>query len=122
MASILVIDDDRQFRRYLVQVLTREGHEVREAQDGFAGIESAKAHRPDLVIADILMPERDGLEVIRDVKRDSPDSKIIAISGGGSQVHVDFLPAAKKLGATAILYKPIEPEALLKCIEESLGA
>jgi CheY-like chemotaxis protein len=122
MASILVIDDDRQFRKYLVQVLTREGHEVREAQDGFAGIESAKAHRPDLVIADILMPERDGLEVIREVKRDSPDSKIIAISGGGSQVHVDFLPAAKKLGATAILYKPIEPEALLKCIEESLGA
>ena len=121
MASILVIDDDRQFREYLVQVLVREGHQVVEAKDGLAGTGVAKAEKPDLVIVDILMPEMDGLEVIREVKRDSPQSKIIAVSGGGHQLHVDFLPAAKKLGASAVLYKPIEPEDLLKCVGEALG-
>jgi len=122
MASILVIDDDQPFRKYVTQILEREGHQVTEAEDGLAGSGAAKTQQPDLVIVDILMPEKDGLEVIRDVKRDCLHSKVIAVSGGGSQVHVDFLPAAKKLGAQAVLYKPIEPEALLQCVEEALSS
>lgn len=121
MARVLVIDDDPAAREVLHKLLSRAGFAVDLAADGVEGSVLYREAPADLVITDILMPEKEGLELIRELKRDYPHSKIIALSGGGSTVNFDFLPLAEKLGADAVLYKPIEREALLSCVQEVLG-
>ena len=83
MSKILVLEDDAKLSEVLRETLEAAGHEVTEAPDGDVGLKQFKLAPADLVIADIFMPEKDGLEVIRELKSDFPDVKIIAISGGG---------------------------------------
>jgi len=83
MARILVIDDDIQILEMLGQTLEREGYEVVDALDGKEGMRLYREAPTDLVITDIVMPEKEGVETIMELKRDFPDVKIIAMSGGG---------------------------------------
>ncbi len=121
MANILVIDDDEQVRSVIKQILEVAGYAVSVAQDGTAGFVIHQQNPADLVITDIIMPEEGGLATIMKFKRDYPKTKIIAISGGGKIVKVDFLSMAKNLGAFCALQKPIGREELLKAVGEALA-
>jgi CheY-like chemotaxis protein len=120
MANILIIDDDDQFRTMLRQLLERNGYETKEASGGKEGITLYRESPADLVITDLIMPGKDGIETIQEFKKDFPDIKIIAISGGGRLGPQDYLHIAKMLGAQKTLTKPIELPELLKAIEELL--
>lgn len=121
MEKILVIDDDEVVRMVIVRVLERHGYRVVSAEDGRRGLAVFHAEKPDLVITDMIMPEREGIETIREICRERPDAKIIAISGGGRIGSADFLAMAMKLGATDVLAKPFEPAQLLGCVARCLG-
>lgn len=119
---ILVIEDDEQTRGMLVQMMTRVGYAVVEACNGRSGVEVVRGGSVDLVITDILMPEQDGLETIRDLRAQFPGLPIIAISGGGHDGVLDFLPVARQLGAKRTFRKPTDRAALLDAIREELCA
>lgn len=119
-ARILVVDDEAAFRGALRQMLEREDYEVIEAENGAHGLRLFRDSPTDLIIMDLLMPEREGLETIMDIKRDYPDARIIAISGGGRTGSLNFLPAAEKLGACATLAKPFERQHMLDVVARAL--
>lgn len=121
-ALILVIDDESAVRRSLRRMLERAGHTVLEASDGRAGLTLFQQHRPELSIVDIIMPEMDGIEVIIEMRRDRPQAKIIAISGGGQTQGLHFLDMAKKLGAVEALAKPFRVKQLLEAVDRALQA
>jgi DNA-binding response OmpR family regulator len=118
----LVVDDDDSVRVLLRQTLTRAGHEVSEARDGNEALRVFRATPAHLVITDILMPEKDGIETIREFRRNNPLVKIIAISGGGRIDPKMCLLMAKMVGADRVLPKPFEPQLLLAMVQELLGA
>jgi DNA-binding response OmpR family regulator len=122
VARILIIDDEDQPRRMLQQVLIRAGYEVVEARDGNQGLQLFRVSQTDLIITDILMPEKEGLETIIDLRREFPAVKIIAISGGGRTGHLNFLEVAKRLGAQRTLQKPFELQEMLAAVRELLQA
>src|ERR1700752_4536167 len=103
MRRILVMDDDAILRGALRVVLEAANYEVRDAADGEAGLRLHRQHGADLGLVDILMPERDGLEVIRALRATIPQPKIVAMSGGGQIGNVDMLTAAATLGAARTL-------------------
>ena len=113
MASILVIEDDPLIRQSLVKVLRREGHEVRDAAHGVAGVKSFRAQPAELVITDLVMPEQEGLATIMELRQIDPGLRIIAISGGMANDPKLYLQLAEKLGANRVLGKPfLAPELL----------
>lgn len=120
MARILIIDDEDQSRNMLCQALTRAGYEVLTASDGNEGIELFRTVRADLIITDILMPDKEGLETIMDLRRDFPDVKIIAMSGGGLTGNLNFLDIAERLGAQRTLEKPFHLQEVLQLVQELL--
>jgi YesN/AraC family two-component response regulator len=120
MARILIIEDDTRVRETYCLILEQAGYEVVTATDGKEGMRVFREKSPDLVITDIIMPEKEGLEVIRELKRDFPEVKIIAISGGGYAQPEDYLKTAKLFGAMCTLTKPIEQEELLEAVQECL--
>ena len=120
MAVVLVIDDDKQIRLLIRRILENEGHTVHEAADGKNGILLLQQNSIDLVITDIIMPEKEGLETIIDIRHDFPKMKILAISGGGKTGLPDFLPAAKKFGAHKTLPKPFGKQELLEAVNDLL--
>ncbi len=121
MKRILVIDDDAQFRPMLGQMLERAGYEVVEAGDGEEGIKLYREAPTDLIITDIIMPEKEGVETIIELKRDFPDVKIIAISGGSRGIDAkSCLSYVKNLGVSHVFAKPFEREELLDAIREQL--
>ncbi len=122
MARIVLIDDDEDVRRTLVRMLETAGHEVHEAADGSSGLELCLEVDPQLVITDILMPEKEGIETIMTLKRDRPALKIIAISGGGRSGGMDFLDMARSLGADEVLQKPFRRAELLDLMTRVLAA
>lgn len=113
MASILIIDDDDQVRHLVREAFEDAGHSVTEARDGLEGIEQYRRSVADLVILDILMPEKEGLETILDLCREFPTAKIVAISGGSERAHMNLLELAKRMGARYAINKPFEIHALL---------
>jgi len=119
MARVLVADDEAGVRGYLRTVLERGGYQVIEAADGKQALEEARAGRADLVITDLVMPEQEGIETIQALRRDIASIGIIAISGafGG-----EFLAVARKLGADAVLSKPVSGEVLLAKVAEVLDS
>ena len=122
MATILVIDDDLAMRRLLARTLAAKNYVVIEAADGKQGVAMAAAHKPALVVTDILMPEKEGIETMREIREQTPRAKIVAISGGGLSHNMLFLDVAKALGADATLAKPFRPAELMKTIEDLLLA
>ena len=82
MGLILIIDDDSSVRGTMKKILEREGHEVREAEDGVVGLKLSREATPDVVVTDLLMPEKDGIETIMELRAEFPDIGILAVSGG----------------------------------------
>ncbi len=121
MAKIVVIDDDPWICALLKHVLEGSGHVVTEAHDGAAGTELLRRNRADLVITDIRMPGQDGWETILALRRDFPDVKIIAMSGGLDNETGFNLKLGERLGAERIFTKPVESKKLLTAISQLLG-
>ena len=120
MALILIIDDDDLFRAMLRQMLEREGYEVVDAPDGKEGIRLYRMKPTDLIITDIIMPEREGLETIVELRRDFPEVTIIAMSGGGRVGPENYLKIAKGMGAQFTFEKPFQRAELLEAVQELL--
>jgi CheY-like chemotaxis protein len=116
VARILVVDDEEAIRLVLREALEHAGYEVVEAEDGVAGIEQYHLWRVDLVILDILMPRKDGLETIKELRQVDPAVKIIAISGGVRGSNVDNLALAQALGARRTLAKPFRLHEMLEIV------
>ena len=121
MRRILIIDDDTLFRQMLRQMLERAGYEVVEAEDGKKGTELFREAPTDLIITDIIMPEKEGIETIIELKREFAEVKIIALSGGGRLKAKECLNGAKGLGASHIFTKPFDRKELLEAIQELFG-
>ena len=121
MAKILVIDDSEDIRVLLHEALQTAGHSVVVAADGEEGLRSYREHRPDLVITDIVMPNKEGLETIMELRREFPSVKIVAMSGGTRGMVISFLPAAKKLGANYTLPKPFSLVEMLAVVDDAMG-
>ncbi|PPR19943.1 MAG: Transcriptional regulatory protein SrrA [Alphaproteobacteria bacterium MarineAlpha10_Bin1] len=119
--KILVIDDDDLVRATIVAVLERADVEVSEAADGDVGMRLFEEGAHDVVITDILMPNREGIETIRDLRRSKEDVKIIAISGGGNIDKMQLLDLAQKFGADRVLPKPFTPQQVLTTLDEVLA-
>ena len=119
---ILIIDDDDLVRATLSRILIAESYVVIEAMDGNEGIKKYQDGEIDLVITDILMPEKEGIETIKELRNSGGKAKIIAISGGDRSGSKMYLRMAEKLGADGILAKPIRRQELLAKIEEVLKA
>jgi CheY-like chemotaxis protein len=118
---ILVIDDEAPIRDLVREMLELEGYVVKTAPNGKAGLQLFRKEPTDLIITDIFMPEMEGLETIRELHRDFPDVKIIAISGGGESGMLSFLSYAQRFGALRTLKKPFTRHELLKTINELLA-
>ena len=116
MTKILLIEDDPMVRHALGRVLSQKGYEVLEAEDGQEGMDLFRRECPDLVITDIIMPNKDGLETIIEIRRDSPETKVVAISGGGYIKGEDYLGVADRLGAAKTLVKPFGSRVLLDTV------
>jgi CheY-like chemotaxis protein len=120
MGLVLVIDDEPQIRSMLRMMLERAGHEVEEAPDGIEGIRIYRNNPVDLIISDLIMPNKDGIGMIIELKKEFPDVKIIAMSGGGLNKPEGYLEGAKKLGAQRTLTKPIDRDELLRTVSDAL--
>jgi CheY-like chemotaxis protein len=120
MARILVIDDDAQIRQVLERILEREGHHVVCAPNGKEAIRLQRQDPADLIITDLIMPEKEGIETIREIRHYFPDAKIIAISGGGQIGAEEYLQMAKKLGAQYTFTKPARREEMLRAVKDLL--
>jgi len=121
MARVLVIDDESQIRSMLRLMLERVGYEVIEAPDGIEGIRRYRENPADLIISDLIMPNKDGIGMMIELKKEFPEVKIIAISGGGLNKPDGYLEGAKKLGAMHTLTKPIERDQLLRVVKDTLN-
>ena len=121
MAKLLIIDDEILARLTLRKILENSGHEVLEAANGTEGIALARANKCDLVITDIIMPDKEGIETIIELKRDFADLRIIAISGGGRTRNLDFLKLALQYGASKGLAKPFSQSDLSSAIQGVLS-
>ena len=121
MSRILVIDDEDQIRAMLRQVLEFSGYDVIEARDGDEGIRVFQLLHPDLVITDILMPGKEGLECIQELKRLAPGVRVIAISGGGRHPPLDVLDVARRFGARRTFWKPFDLRKMLDAVREELN-
>jgi DNA-binding response OmpR family regulator len=121
MPRILLIDDEPQIRAMLTQMLTRAGYEVTEAANGNDGVRRFREAPADLVITDLIMPGKDGIETILELRREFPDVKIIAVSGGGRIGAQEYLWMARSLGAAVTLDKPVERQKLLDEVRTLIG-
>ncbi|MBI5936281.1 MAG: response regulator [Betaproteobacteria bacterium] len=122
MAKILVVDDEAPMRKLLKEVLIQDNHEVREAENGMQASAMFRSEPADLVITDIRMPDTNGIDLIVQLRRDYPRSRIIAISGGGGgDGRVDYLAVARQAGATQVISKPFQIAALRLAVGEALS-
>ncbi|MFC1652407.1 response regulator [Planctomycetota bacterium] len=121
MAHILVIDDNTNLREMVCSILMRAGHYVLEACDGSEAIDMITEKTPDLIITDIIMPGKEGIQTIIDLRRSHPDLRIIGMSGGGTIGSEHCLDMAKEFGASQTLQKPFGKEKLLKTVNQVLA-
>jgi DNA-binding NtrC family response regulator len=122
MASILLVEDDEQFRSMFAESLSLAGYDVQAAGDGLQGIKSYRDRPADLIITDLIMPEKEGLEMIQYLRQNHPEAKIIAMSGGGRYANYDVLKIAKAFGALGVLEKPFARDEMLELVRQVLGA
>src|SRR4051812_3411747 len=121
MASILVVDDTPAIRGLVARMLTSAGHSVTQATNGKEALRTFQGDEFELVVTDIVMPEMEGLELIRAIRKVNPHVKIIGMSGGGRGTSSDYLTMARSFGAVATLQKPFDPKDLLSAVESALG-
>jgi DNA-binding response OmpR family regulator len=104
--TILVVDDDGLVRHSVRLLLEQQGYRVLVAEDGNAALRAIDEHGVDLVLLDVIMPEKEGIETLREIKRLHPHVRVVVMSGGGRRVHLDLLTIASKLGADGTFRKP----------------
>ncbi len=121
MAKILVIDDDPSIQTMLKKMLEKAGHEVDIACNGREGLDKIECCPPDLLVTDIVMPEKEGLELIFYLRRKNPELKIIAISGGGRFNYEGYLTSAKHLGADLIFQKPLVHKEFVQAVSDLIN-
>lgn len=112
--KVLIIDDDPALLRLMAMAFQQAGYNTVSADNGRKGIRMAGAHRPDLVVTDIVMPDVEGIGAIRAIKQAQRPPKVIAISGAGRARGADYLGWARHLGADAVLAKPFRMSELMK--------
>jgi YesN/AraC family two-component response regulator len=120
MERILIIDDESQIRSMIRLILEREGYTVEEASDGIEGIRLFREKPVDLIITDLIMPNKDGIGMIVEIKKEFPSVKILAMSGGGLNRPEGYLRGAQKVGAACTLSKPINRQELLRAVKDTL--
>ena len=120
MARILVVDDESPIRDMFRRILEPEGHEVVEASNGNEALQALQETSFDLVITDINMPFKDGIETIIDLRRNYPEIKIIAISGGGAAGIENHLEIAQRIGAHEVFRKPLKLKNIADAISKLL--
>lgn len=122
MANVLLIEDDEQFRAMLTQMLTQDKHRVTMAEDGEDGLRQALAYKYDVIITDILLPKKDGIEIIMALSRQGGTTPIIAISGGRRTISAEFnLDSATLVGVKATLAKPFSLTDLRQAIAKAVA-
>lgn len=117
----MVVDDDDMIRLTVRNILSAVGHVVIEAANGLEALKILAMKRPALIITDILMPEKEGIETILEIRRIFADIKIIAVSGGGRAHQMEFLDFAKQAGADRILPKPFSGQQLIAAINDLIS-
>jgi CheY-like chemotaxis protein len=122
MALILVIDDVATMRDLVRRMLEHGEHSVIEAEDGEVGLSMFENQRPVVVIADLIMPNMEGIETIQQIRRSRPNAKIIAMSRATDFSGAAYLNTARKLGADAVPAKPFQRAALLDAVDQLLSA
>ncbi len=122
MARILVVDDDPMITMLLRSVFENAGYDVTEASDGKMATKRYRERPADIVVLDLVMPEKEGIETIMELRQDFPDVKIIAMTGGLRGQTEVLLTAAKDLGALRTFKKPLNPDEILTAAEELLAS
>lgn len=120
-ATVLVVDDDPMVLQAVTMLLEDRGFQVLAATDGVQGLFLYGKHRPDVVVTDIIMPEKEGIALTRELRHEFPDARIIAMSGGGRMGNSDYVHIAQALGADAGLYKPFDDEELVATVRSVLA-
>ncbi len=128
MIRVIVIDDDNDIRISLKEVLTRAGFDVDVASDADEGIELLRQKKADLVITDVIMPGKDGVEAVYEIRMEFPNTKIVVISGGGNLMPKGFQPSAiattaylasaSAIGADLTLTKPFNRQELINAVRQ----
>ena len=121
-ARILVVDDNASLHRSLAELLTRSGHEVIQAADGSEASRVWREVELDLVILDLFMPEKDGIETMVELRAFAPGIPIIVMSGGAYGLQMDMLNAAELLGASLTIPKPFTLAEMLEAVRKALPA
>jgi DNA-binding NtrC family response regulator len=121
MKKILIIDDEPHILLMLKKMLERAGYEIDIAPNGLEGLELFKKYPTDLVITDIIMPEKEGLETIREMKKLQSGLKIIAMSGGGKISADNYLQTASLFGASRIIEKPFTQQQMVEAVNNLLS-
>ena len=121
MARILVIDDEPSILLMIKKMIEKAGHEVDIALNGGEGLELFEKNGYNLIITDIFMPQKEGLEIILELRKKYPKLKIIAISGGGRFGPEGYLPSAKLFGADMIFQKPFVQKEFIEAISKLLS-
>ncbi|MCB0281634.1 MAG: response regulator [Calditrichae bacterium] len=122
MSRILIVDDEEVILEMLIQMVNREGYEAEGAKNGKEAMKKIAENKPDLLITDLIMPDKEGIELIKDIRASYKDLKILAISGGNR--HIDpmgQLKIARFLGADASLSKPLDRKEFLSVIKNLIG-
>jgi DNA-binding NtrC family response regulator len=117
MSHILVIDDDEQVRNYFRFLLEEHGYQVDTAINGIAGIKKVKESDFNAVILDLIMPEKEGIETLMELRREHPEINVITVSGGGKMSPDNYLPVTKTLGAAYAFQKPVNQKEILSALE-----
>lgn len=121
MQSILVIDDDKLMCMALARILVSAGYTVTQAFDGDEGLQLYRTYGFDLVITDLIMPDKEGIQIIRELRKENSKIRIIAMSAGGRGGATDYLKWARLMGAKQCLSKPIKREDLLNAVSTVLA-
>lgn len=121
MATILIIDDDELVRYSMMRILTRAGHQVIQIRDGAAARAICECNTVDIVVSDVVMPEKEGIELIRQLRRHCPQVAVIAISARAPIGDASYFDVARRLGATTVLAKPFEDFELLEAVRRCDG-
>jgi len=121
VARILIMDDEEEIRSIIRRALTMAGHEIIEAEDGAVGLRLFQASSFDMVITDLLMPEKEGIETILELREEHPDLRILVVSGGMAGDREGPLADAVSLGADAAVAKPFTVAELLEAVDGLLA-
>lgn len=121
MQNILVIDDDKLMCLALAKILISAGYNVVQAADGEEGLRLYRTQDFDLVITDLIMPDKEGIQIIRELRKENSQIRIIAMSAGGRGGATDYLKWARLMGAKQCLSKPIRREDLLAAVQAVLA-